>query len=98
MSEYKQYPRPLRVWKNLCKSSSHQGYINLKVTQLIDYACKTTNQGETQSSRQAMTDVESRYTRHSGVTFKLIDTPGFDNLAMSDSEVLTKIANYCLNP
>ncbi|KAF8713399.1 50S ribosome-binding GTPase, partial [Rhizoctonia solani] len=33
-----------------------------------------------------------------GLTFELIDTPGFDNIDMSDAEVFTEIADYLLEP
>ncbi|CAE6528892.1 unnamed protein product [Rhizoctonia solani] len=36
--------------------------------------------------------------RYNGQALQLIDTPGFDNIGMSDLEAFTKIAEYLLDP
>lgn len=43
-------------------------------------------------------DVTSWYTTRGGVEFKLIDTPGLDNMTMSDVDVWAKIAGYLVLP
>ncbi|KAF8606750.1 hypothetical protein BDV93DRAFT_326063 [Ceratobasidium sp. AG-I] len=63
----------------------------------IDNARLAEGQGAGTSSRNSTTSVVSTRASRFGQNFKLIDTPGFDNPATSDSSVFTEIAKYLLD-
>ncbi|KAG9126357.1 hypothetical protein FRC07_003750 [Ceratobasidium sp. 392] len=68
--------------------------------QLIDKAFSKPKLGQDATglpSAKPTTDVVSVRITTSKHKFKLIDTPGFDNLALSDIEVFIKLANYLLS-
>ncbi|KAG8717677.1 hypothetical protein FRC09_013914 [Ceratobasidium sp. 395] len=68
--------------------------------QFVDNAFSKPKQGQSISgppSPKPTTDVVSVRITTSKHRFKLIDTPGFDNPAISSVEIFTKLANYLLS-
>ncbi|KAJ1303484.1 hypothetical protein OPQ81_011671 [Rhizoctonia solani] len=62
-------------------------------TSLIDAVCSSNTSGITPRHKVTTKTITYR-TELSGMVFKLIDTPGFDNVGLSDLEVCVNIAEY----
>ncbi|KAG8707507.1 hypothetical protein FRC09_001784, partial [Ceratobasidium sp. 395] len=66
-------------------------------TFFIETACSAKGGLEDGISIESTTGVTSRHFEDGKNTFKLIDTPGFDNIAMSNHEAFAKLADYLLH-
>ncbi|KDN33820.1 hypothetical protein RSAG8_13093, partial [Rhizoctonia solani AG-8 WAC10335] len=66
-------------------------------TSMIDAICSSNTSGIA-PQYQSTAEVAAHRTQISETRFKLIDTPGFDNVGLTDVEVYTKIARYFWDP
>ncbi|KAG9103542.1 hypothetical protein FRC06_010027, partial [Ceratobasidium sp. 370] len=66
-------------------------------TTFIETACLHRGQTEDSAPIEPTTNVAARYVTMAGKEFELIDTPGFDNLAITNYNAFAKLAKYLLD-
>ncbi|KAH7336840.1 hypothetical protein B0J17DRAFT_445194 [Rhizoctonia solani] len=67
-------------------------------TYAIKDSCCSTKEPMAGGPYEATKRVKATRLRYKEQIFELIDTPGFDNVCMSDAEVFSEIAGHLLNP